>query len=325
VLVALDARERDRALADLALFLAATGGGAVLLSLGLGILLARSVLGPVHRMTAEAATLTPEDMERRLRPDTVVKELHRLAETLNSALDRLGEAMARQRRFASDASHELRTPVSVLMANAELLLRRPRSEEEYRMGLRRQLKTAGQMRDVAENLLALARADASADGFARDPLLLDEVAAAAAADFAPLAEEGGVRLEVANGRPVPVTGDPVHLHRLVSNLVSNAVKFTPAGGVVSVRASAEDGEATLTVEDTGPGIAKEHLGRIFDRFYRICDARHQAEGAGLGLAIVDGIVRAHGGRIEVESRPGEGSRFRVRMALRGHGDGGEES
>src|SRR6185503_14930669 len=124
-----------------------------------GLLVARRVLAPIRRMTEEAAELTPEETSRRLRPDTVVPELASLGATLNSALDRLGDALDRQRRFTSDASHELRTPLAVLRGNAELLLRRERSPEEYREGLARQARIAARMTEITENLLALARAD----------------------------------------------------------------------------------------------------------------------------------------------------------------------
>ena len=317
VQVVQDVRAREAGLASLAWFLGLAGAGVVAATVGLGLLLARLALRPIHAMTAEAAGLDPADASRRLHPSTVVAELHSLAETLNSALDRLGAALERQRRFTSDASHELRTPVSVLLAGTELLLRRPRTAEEYRQGLERQARTIRRMREITENLLALARADAAAVPAPRDPVDLGDALAATADEMRPLAEEKGLdlRREIAGG--VVVRGDRDQLSRLAGNLIANAVKFTPAGGSVVVRASAEDGEAALDVEDTGPGIPAEDLPHVFERFYRAREGRDGTEGAGLGLAIADWIARAHGGRIAAANLPGGGAAFRVRLPLDG--------
>jgi len=315
VRVAMDSRPRDEALAGLALFLALAGGAAVLLTIGGGLLVARSVLRPVRRMTEEAAGLTPEDTSRRLGPDTVVKELNSLGSTLNSALDRLGDALERQRRFTSDASHELRTPISILMGNAELLLRRPRSAEEYEEGLQRQLRTAERMRDVTENLLTLARMDASTDGLERRDLAPGDLLATMCDEFRALAGEKGVRIRCDIEDGVRIHGDPQHLGQLAQNLISNALKYTPSGGRVSVRVAAENGHAVLAVSDSGPGIPPEQRARIFDRFYRIQEGKDRREGAGLGLAIADWVVRAHGGIITVGASPEGGAQFEVRLPI----------
>ena len=313
--VAHDVRERDRGLTSLAWFLGLAGAGVLATTIGCGFLLARLVLRPIHRMTREAATLTPGDATRRLHPSTVVRELHSLAETLNSALDRLGEALERQRRFTSDASHELRTPVSVLLAGNELLLRRPRSAAEYREGLERQARTIRRMKEIIENLLALARADAAGQPVARERVDLVDTISAAVDELRPLAEEKGLVLGLdADGR-VPVRGDPKALAQLAGNLLSNAIKFTPPGGRVTARVSAADGDAVLVVEDTGPGIPPEHLPHVFERFYRVNEGRDGAEGAGLGLAIAEWIVKAHGGTISAGGLPGGGAAFRARLPL----------
>jgi heavy metal sensor kinase len=324
--VALDSRERDRGLASLAWFLGLAGAGAVAAAVAGGLLLARLVLRPVHRMTREAATLDPADATRRLHPSTVVGELHSLAATLNSALDRLGAALERQKRFTSDASHELRTPVSALLAGTELLLRRPRTPEEYRRGLERQVRTIRRMKEITENLLALARADAAAEAPPREPLDAGEVLDAAAEEFLPLAEEKGIRLERAVAPGLRVRGDRQALARLCGNLLSNAVKFTPPGGRVLARAAPEGREALLEVEDSGPGIPPEHLPHVFERFYRVREGGDRAEGAGLGLAISEGIVRAHGGRIEASNLAAGGAAIRVRLPLlAGTGAAGDRS
>ena len=275
------------------------------------LVVVRSALRPLRRMTAEAASLAPEDATRRLDPGTVVLELHELASTLNAALDRLGEALARHKQFTSDASHELRTPISILAANAEHLLRNPRTGEEYREGLRRQLRIAGRMKHLTENLLVLARADAGAEVPERRPVRLDEVADGAVREFADLAGDGGVGLALGRCDPAVVEGDPVHLRQLLDNLVSNAVKYTPAGGRVTVSVESAGEEVVLDVSDSGPGIPAAEQDRVFRRFYRVAGGRGGVEGAGLGLAIVAWVAEAHGARLELRSEPGRGSSFRA--------------
>jgi len=264
-------------------------------------------------MTREAAALDPKDPSRRLRPETVVREMESLAATLNSALERLDDALERQRRFTSDASHELRTPLAGLAGNAELLLRRERTAEEYRKGIERQMRIARRMTHVTENLLALARAD---DGRARIQRVRVDAAGLTRGvcdEFEAAAQEKGVALDCAAGDAVEIDADPAYFEALVQNLVGNAVKFTPAGGAVRVAIERNCRDAVLTVADTGPGIAPEHLPHVFERFYRA--GEDGAPGAGLGLAIVEWIAREHGGRVEAKSEVGRGAVLEVRLPL----------
>jgi len=313
IVVAADSRPRDAGLAGLLVFLVLAGAAAILAAALGGLLVARRVLRPVRRMTEEAQALTPEDPSRRLRPESVVAELSSLSRTLNSALDRLGGALERERRFTSDASHELRTPLAVLRGNVELLLRRERTPAEYRAGLERQRRIAVRMTEITEHLLALARADGGRADLRRSRVGMPALARDVCDEFAAMAREDRVALECVAEDGVAVEGDPVYLAGLVQNLVSNAVKFTPAGGSVRVALSRENGHAVLDVADGGPGIPAEQRGRVFERFYRVHEGRDAHEGAGLGLAIVDWIVRAHGGAIEILDREGGGAVFRVRL------------
>ncbi len=315
VVVAADTRPRDARLASLLGFLGLVAAGALGLTAIGGWLVARAVLRPIREMTDEAAALTPEDTSRRLRPETVVRELGSLSGTLNSALDRLGDAVDRQRRFTSDASHELRTPLAVLRGNVELLLRRDRSAQEYRDGLERQRRIVTRMTEITENLLVLARADDGRAHVRHAPVAMHELTRGVCDEFESLAREDRVALECVADEPVAIEGDPLYLGELVQNLVSNAVKFTPAGGSVRVGLHRENGHAVLDVADSGPGIAPEDRERIFERFLRLNHGRDRHEGAGLGLAIVQWIVRAHEGRIEVLDRAGGGAVFRVRLPL----------
>ncbi len=310
-----DTRERDAELRGFAVFLAVAGAGVIALSILCGLLVSRRVLTPLRRMTEEAGRLSPRDTSRRLDPDHVVTELHSLAETLNRALDRLGDALEHQRRFTSDASHELRTPVSVLLANTEYLLRRQRSTDEYVEGLTRQHRTAVRMQKITEDLLTLARADAHAEEFERLPVDLGELIGAFCEEFRAVAQSGEIRLDCLAAPGTRVLGDARYLSQLATNLVSNAVKFTPPGGLVSVAVKVADGSAEISVADTGPGIPLEEQPLIFERFHRVGGEGNGTEGTGLGLAIVAWIARAHGGEVRVESVPGEGATFVVRLPL----------
>jgi heavy metal sensor kinase len=311
--VGLDIRERNERLAGLGLFLCLAGGAALLLTLGGGLLLARRLLRPVRRMTEEAARLTPEDSERRLGPDTVVAELNELAQTLNSALDRLGAALERQRRFTADASHQLRTPVSALLGNTELLLRRPRTPEEYRAGLERQKRVAERLRDVTEELLLLARADAGGEGVEKQTVVLAEVVASVCEEARALAEAAGVEIRCATDPTITVHGNPGYLVQMGANLLSNAIKFSPPKGRVDVTLGANGKRVFLSVTDQGPGIPPEARKAVFERFFRVHEGKDTREGTGLGLAIAAWIARLHGGEITVEGEDGQGATLRVAL------------
>ena len=315
IVVAADSRPRDARLGALLSFLVGIAAAALAATAAGGLLVARWVLQPIRRMTQEAAELRPDDPSRRLRPETVARELHSLSETLNSALDRLRVELDRQRRFASDASHELRTPLAVLLGNTELLLRRERTPQEYRDGLERQRRTAQRMTRITENLLALARADDGRVPLRRTRVDLRDVVRGVCDELTPAANEAGVALEFGGSDAAEVDGDVTYLEILVQNLVANAVKFTPRGGTVRASVSVRGESAAFVVADTGDGIPAEFHERIFERFHRVKDGGDPREGAGLGLALAAWVAAAHGGRIEVASVPGTGSAFTVLLPL----------
>ena len=246
-------------------------------------------------------------------------ELRRLAETLNAMLDRIQQAFQRITRFTADASHELRAPLTLIRAAAEVSIRHPRSEVEYREALRDIVDEADRTGKLVENLLTLARADAGAQTILRERLDLGSVAqeACRAAQFS--AKSKGVALTAGfDQQPLWVEGDPDSLRRLLTIVIDNAVKYTPAGGRVSVKLAAADAAAVVTVTDTGVGIGPEDLPHIFERFYRADKARSRAEGgAGLGLSIAEWIAAAHGATISCHSNLGAGSTFKIRFPLAG--------
>lgn len=225
-------------------------------------------------------------------------------------------ALQRQRDFTADASHELRTPLSLVRGNAELLLRHPEKPiSEYADAVQDVVDESDRLTRLVTSLLTLARADSGHLKLAHERVDLSGLATGLARDLRPLAEAKGLTLaeEVAPERSV--LGDRDRLRELGVILLENAIRYTEAGSVL-VRVDSEGSSALMTVSDTGPGIAREHLPRIFERFYRTDAARSTEEGgAGLGLAIAQWIAEAHGGRITVSSTPGAGSAFNVRLPL----------
>ncbi len=225
-------------------------------------------------------------------------------------------ALARQQAFIADASHELRTPLTLIRANAEVLLRqRSRLDPDDAALVGDIVAETEHMDRLTTDLLTLARLDAGALQLEREPVDLSEVAADAARRLASLARERGIALQEEYAAGACLLGDRKILEQAALILLENAVKYTPSGGTITLRTAADDGQVSLVVEDTGIGIAPEHLPRLGDRFYRVDAARSRdAGGAGLGLAIAFGIAAAHGGTVRVESAPGQGTRVTLRLA-----------
>jgi heavy metal sensor kinase len=283
--------------------LALAGGG--------GFFMANRVLKPVERIRQTAEAIGESDLSRRIEVGSE-DELGRLASTLNQMIGRLEAAFSRQRQFTADASHELRTPLAVVQAESTLALRKKRTQDDYRRSLELISQEAGHMSAVVGKLLYLARIDAGKDQVNFERINLRELLAELSSDIEVLARERGVEFKLAPLQDLTVKGDRVKLKQLFLNLLENAIKYTPGGGSVSASIVREDKKAVIAIKDTGIGIAKEHIPHLFERFYRVDKARSRAEGgAGLGLAICKHIAEIHGGRIEVESKVGEGSTFSV--------------
>jgi heavy metal sensor kinase len=263
-------------------------------------------------MTREARAISAKDLSARLSVPETSDELQRLAEAWNELLARIEASVRGVTRFTADAAHELRTPVAVVRASAELALRQDRTPARYRQALQGIQREAVQMTELLDELLLLARGDSGQWQFRFDAVLAGTVIGRLKEVVSPLAESKQISLEwnVPNQAGL-VWADEGALRRLVLILVDNAVKFTPAGGRVAVRLEIDPVHCVLEVEDTGSGIAPEHLPHVFDRFYRADPARTNGEGAGLGLAIARTIVEAHQGTIEATQAPGSGTLFRV--------------
>jgi two-component system, OmpR family, heavy metal sensor histidine kinase CusS len=297
----------DHELGELLVALCTAVPVALVLCGGVAYLLARKALAPVERLHRLTAEITAERLDRRLPVERPDDELGRLARTINEMIARLERSFAEVRRFTADASHELRTPLAAIRAEAEVALARPLSAADHQELLGSVLEECERLTRLTDQLLALAREDAGAPAAYR-PLDLAALVGGVAETMRPLAEARSLCLEHSAAEGLAVRGDEGRLRQVFYNLLDNALKYTPAGGAVEVRAARQGGEAVVSVRDTGVGIAAEHLPRVFDRFYRADKGRSRAEGGtGLGLSIARSIVLAHGGRIDLVSASGQGT------------------
>ncbi len=280
-----------------------------------GYWISRRALAPVDQIASTARAITAQQLGRRLDVPATGDELQRLSETLNNMLARLETAFAETTRFTADASHELRTPVSLIRTTAEVALRRPRSAEEYRQALEGILQESERTSRLVQDLLTLTRADAGVDGWSPSRVDLGALVSELRERLTRLCEGRGLSLQLdLPAQSVFVDGEHAALGRLVVILADNAAKYTPAPGEVRVTLRAADGTAEIEVSDTGMGISAEDLPRVFERFYRADKARsRESGGAGLGLSIARWIVERHGGRITIESDAGKGCRVRVQL------------
>jgi signal transduction histidine kinase len=222
------------------------------------------------------------------------------------------DALDRQRTFVADASHELKTPLSLVKINAEVMQRDPTNQENGEI-IEDQLSEIDRMDALLSDLLVLARLDADRLDIDRKPFDLATVAAEAAGRFLTRAAEEGIRLEVEVPDELPVCGDPGRTGQILAALLDNAVRYTPKGGTITVSGRLLDGQVEASVTDTGPGIPAEHLPRIFDRFYRAEEARtRKGGGTGLGLSIARDLARAQGGELIAKGSKG-GATFTLRL------------
>jgi heavy metal sensor kinase len=287
---------------------------AVLLASMGGYFLARKSLAPVVGMSAQAGRIGAENLHERLAVQNEKDELGHLAASFNGLLDRLDESFERQRRFMSDASHELRTPVAILRGEAEVALSRDdRSIGEYRESLAVLHAESCRLTHIVEDLFTLTRADAGQYPISAHDFYLDELVADCVHSARTLALAKGLSLSSEARGELPIHADESLLRRMILNLIDNAVKYTPKGGSVTVLCGQEGQEYAIRLTDTGVGIATELQPRIFERFFRADMARSRSEndggGAGLGLSIARWIAAAHQGRLELTQSGSSGSTF----------------
>ena len=289
----------------------------VVLASGGGYWLSRRALAPVDEITRAAQEINSNNLSQRLEVPPTRDELQRLSETLNGMLEGLEAAFNRITQFTADASHELRTPLALMRTTTEVSLRTSQTVSEYREAQSQVLEELEKTSSLVEKLMLLARADAGAETLQRVPVNLTDCLREACNDGRILAAAKGITFqEDIASLMLVVEGDPHALHRLFLILIDNALKYTPSRGSIVVSLSQGDNFAVTEFRDTGIGITVEDQPHIFDRFYRADKARsREFGGVGLGLSIARWVAEAHGGSIAVESSPGDGSIFRVRLPL----------
>jgi len=300
------------------------GAGSAVMALGLlgAWFISKRAMRPLREINETVEEISASNLDRRIDLAATETELGGLARVLNSAFDRLQDSIEKQVQFTADASHELRTPVSVILAQTSMARRRDRPAEDYRDVIETCHSAAARMKSLVDGLLMLARNDAGDLRPRMSECDLRQLTDECMDLLVPLAVEKEITLrrELAE---VSVEADAELLVQIISNLVSNAIRYNRRGGEARVTLSTEGPEAVLTVSDTGPGIAADDIPRIFDRFYRVDTARSRRDGGtGLGLSIARAMALAHGGTLACESTAGEGARFILRLPLRQAGADG---
>lgn len=280
----------------------------VLISIIGGYLIARRALAPIKNLSETASNIRKGgDLKKRIELGEGNDELHQLADNFNTMFARLEEAFEAERQFASDASHELRTPMSVIMAQCEFSLEDERSPEEYEKAMQVIWRQGKKMTRLIQGMLDFTRLETRADSYVMEPLNLTEMVESLCEDMA-LIGENGITLQFRTQKNVICKGNYDLLSRLLTNLISNAYRYGKENGHIFVELTQNGQEIKLSVSDDGIGISEEDQKKIFRRFYQADNSRTGA-GTGLGLSMASEIARFHGGEIRVESQYGKGSTF----------------
>ncbi len=332
--VASSLEDVEDALAKLLTILAITVPSILMIaSLG-GLFLANKALKPVDRITQTARMITSQNLNQRIQTLKVKDEISRLIDTFNEMISRLDQSFRQIKQFTTDASHELKTPLTILKGEVEVALRKKRLPHEYEQILESNLEEINRMSKIVEDLLLLSKADIGEIQLNREDINLTRFMAGLVEQMKILAQPKNIRIEMNNHQAedmeeIHILGDALRMRELFINLIENGIKYTEEGGSVLITLTKEIGEshtpltsngkranhfAKIIVADTGIGIAKEDQEKIFNRFFRVDKARSREQGgSGLGLSICKWIVEAHQGEITVQSEPGKGSSFIVRL------------
>jgi heavy metal sensor kinase len=286
---------------------------AVLCSLGLFIITGWA-FRPLKKFSEKISHITEESLGDRIEEKELPKELKPFAGSFNTMLGRIEGAFSKQKQFLSDASHELRTPTSIIKSFCEVTLGRERKADQYKEAIGKIGNTVNRMCDIINRILVISRMDSKTIHFKPARIDLKEMVKDVMRLMESSAENKGVKISLDGGN-VCVRGDREGMTEVFTNIVENAIKYNKEGGRVEIHIGAENGSGSVTVTDTGIGIAPDETERIFDRFYRVDESRGVTVGSGLGLSIVRTIVEAHGGTVEVKSEPGVGTTFKIQMPL----------
>ncbi len=313
--IAIDVSQKEQFLARFRLVFWVIILGTLAIFPVVGYQIARQGIRPVEEMAATARRISSTHLGERILTEGYPFELASLAGTFNEMLDRLEDSFDRISRFSADIAHDLRTPVNNIRGEAEVALARARTIDEYRDALESSLEESVRLSDLIANLLFLARAESPLAHLRRERVNIAELLGGVQEYYEASAADSGISLSTRFGdEPVIAELDKTLMQRAVGNLLSNAVAHTPSGGSVVMAARSESSVIRIEITDTGIGIPPEALPRVFDRFFRVDPSRSQASGgAGLGLAIVQGIMLLHGGKVEIISQPGTGTQVILSM------------
>lgn len=315
IVLALDVSETTQLLRafEVSIFVALPAG--LLIAMVIGLLIARRGLRPILRVSETARHITASHLYERIELKGIPRELQGLVDSFNTMLDRLENSFRRLSEFSADLAHELRTPLTSLLGRSQAALLRQRSADEYREVLESNVEAIKWMSALVSDMLFLARADYARGALAYEKVDLREEADRLIEFFGIACEEREIGLK-AHGRAMAFV-DRAMLRQALSNLLSNAIRHSPDGGRIDVVLDRDERAVTVSVIDSGPGIAPEHVSRIFDRFYRADPSRSRdSGGTGLGLAIARSIMRMHGGDVSVKSEPGKSTAFTLTIPER---------
>jgi heavy metal sensor kinase len=295
---------------------------ALILGSLLGYFMAGRALTPVLEVARAAQRISGSNLSLRIPNREAGDELDYLILTFNRMIERLEASFQQMKQFSTDVSHELRTPITAIRGQLEVALFTAKTTDQYREAMFNALQDIDRLSQIVRALLLLSQAESGQLVLQKSRLDLREVARELVEQFQIPAEAAGVQLTAELETEVPASADRVQIERLITNLLSNALKFTPEGGTVRLAVLGGDREVRIVVEDTGKGISAEHLPHIFNRFYRVPGrgtAPSPEQGLGLGLSFVAWIVKAHGGKIEVDSTLGKGTKFTIHLPSAGAG------
>jgi len=325
VQVALSTEPLDQNLFGLRLLLLIAVPLTILAAAAGGLYLAKRAFDPIDKIIRTAQSISAQQLDKRLDVGNVEDEVTRLSRTLNAMFDRIEEAFKLQKQFTTDASHELRTPLTILLGEIEVALSNPRSPSDYQAILRSAVEEIRRINNIVDELLTIARLEGGQLQLQKSPLRLDELLLDAISRTSAYASQRSIRINyevqdnpVEETEELYVEGDRDKLLSVFINLLDNAIKYSRDGAPIRVVQSGENGFARIKVMDSGTGIPSSDLPHIFDRFYRVDKSRSgdgAQRGSGLGLSIAKSLTEAHGGRIDIESRLGEGTVVTVQLPM----------
>lgn len=310
--VGISLENMESALRRLALIMVLAGGLLLLFASIGGNFIIRKALEPVKSVVRTARDISTDDLSLRIESGHRGDEIGELIETFNDMISRLDKSVKKIKQFSGDVSHELRTPLTIIRGEIEVLLRKERSKEEYQKILNSALEETAYLERIIDDLLFLSRIEALNKKVFEQTVQLDAILLEVMEGQEWAAKKKGVQLDIREVEPAEIKGEEVLLERMLTNIVENAIRYTPAGGRIEVALDNKNGSASLWIRDTGLGIPEESLPHIFDRFYVVDKSRSkETGGSGLGLSIVKRVADSHRATIEVQSKVGQGTSFHI--------------